>query len=160
MIKHLRIDNRLLHGQVAVIWKDYIDADEILIVNDETASDPLQKKVLQLSAKGTAVIVEGIQQAIELVRANPDRSYFVIARYPADALALIESGLEIAEVNVGNASPGSNQKYVTVSQGIAVSESDAEIYRKIASIRGGLYCQLTVDGEKKDFIDLLNKAGL
>ena len=41
MIKHIRIDNRLIHGQVAAAWKNNIGADAIIVCNDDVAKDPI-----------------------------------------------------------------------------------------------------------------------
>ena len=49
MIKHIRIDNRLIHGQVAATWKSNIGADAIIVCNDKVASDPIQKMVLPMN---------------------------------------------------------------------------------------------------------------
>ncbi|MDR2182276.1 MAG: PTS sugar transporter subunit IIB, partial [Treponema sp.] len=50
MITHLRIDNRLIHGQVAVAWLKYIGAKAIIVCNDKVASDKIQKMALPLAA--------------------------------------------------------------------------------------------------------------
>ncbi len=52
MITHLRIDNRLIHGQVAVMWRSNVSADAIIVCNDKVAADPIQKMALPLACKG------------------------------------------------------------------------------------------------------------
>lgn len=42
MIKLLRVDYRLVHGQVAISWSRHIGADCILVANDEVAKDEMQ----------------------------------------------------------------------------------------------------------------------
>ena len=51
MIKHLRIDNRLIHGQVAVTWMRRINADALAVVNDDVAKDRIQQMALPLAAR-------------------------------------------------------------------------------------------------------------
>ena len=51
MIKHLRIDNRLIHGQVAVTWMRRINADALVVVNDAVAKDRIQQMALPLAAR-------------------------------------------------------------------------------------------------------------
>ena len=49
MVKLVRVDHRLLHGQVVFIWTASIGVDCILIANDDVANDPIQKGILKLS---------------------------------------------------------------------------------------------------------------
>ena len=49
MIKLVRLDYRLLHGQVVFAWVGHVGAQRIIIVDDEAASDELKKTALSLS---------------------------------------------------------------------------------------------------------------
>ena len=162
MIKHLRIDNRLIHGQVAVTWMRRINADAIAVVNDAVAKDRIQQMALSLAARDAKVLVlshEGLQ---EHEKDHPEETLFVIAKFPTDALQILESGLEVGEVNVGNAAPIAGTKYIMVEKkSIAATKEDAEVYRKIAALRGGKLMTQTVSTyEPQDFLELLRKAGL
>jgi len=162
MIKHLRIDNRLIHGQVAVTWMRRINADAIAVVNDDVAKDRIQQMALPLAARDAKVLVLSHQGLQDYVREHPEVSLFVIAKFPTDALRILESGLEVGEVNVGNAAPIAGTKYVMVEKkSIAATKEDAEVYRKIAALRGGKLLTQTVSTyEPQDFLELLRKAGL
>lgn len=162
MIKHLRIDNRLIHGQVAVTWMRRINADAIAVVNDDVAKDRIQKMALPLAARDAKVLVLSHQELQDYVKAHPEESLFVIAKFPMDALRILESGLEVGEVNVGNAAPIAGTKYVMVEKkSIAATKEDAEVYRKIAELRGGKLMTQTVSTyQPQDFLELLRKAGL
>ncbi len=161
MIKHLRIDNRLIHGQVAVTWRSFVGADKIIVTNDYVANDPIQKMALPLAARGTTVLVLTVDDCITYAKEHPEETMFVIAKFPSDGLRLIESGVEIQEVNVGNAAPQQGTDYVMVTKSIAATKEDAEVYRKIAELRGGkLTSQMIPTEDVHDFLDLLTKAGL
>ena len=162
MIKHLRIDNRLIHGQVAVTWMRRINADALVVVNDAVAKDRIQQMALPLAARDAKVLVLSHQALQDYVKAHPEESLFVIAKFPTDALQILESGLDVAEVNVGNAAPIAGTKYVMVEKrSIAATKEDAVVYRKIAELRGGKLLTQTVSTyQPQDFLDLLQKAGL
>lgn len=49
MIKLVRLDYRLLHGQVVFAWTSYVGAQRIIVVDDEAATDELKKSALSLS---------------------------------------------------------------------------------------------------------------
>ena len=161
MIIHLRIDNRLIHGQVAVTWKNHIGADKIIVTNDKVAADPIQKMALPMAARGNTVYVFSIEETLNYAKEHQDETMFVICKFPSDALAILESGLEVQEVNVGNAAPIQGTTYKMVTKSIAVTEDDAKIYRKIAEMRGGvLNSRLTTLNETENFLELLTKNGL
>ena len=161
MITHLRIDNRLIHGQVAVTWMNSIGADKIIVCNDKVAADPIQKMALPMAARGTTVLVLSVADTIQYAKDNPSETMFVIAKFPQDALDILESGVEVEAVNVGNAAPIQGTTYKMVTKSIAVTEDDAKVYRRIAEIRGGvLTSRLTTMNETENFLELLSKSGL
>lgn len=161
MIKHIRIDNRLIHGQVSLNWMDSIGADVIIVCNDEVANDSLQKEVVLMAARKKKAYVLSIDETIGYAKEHDDEKLFVICRYPSDALALVRSGLMIDEINVGNAAAVEGSDYVLVTKSIAVTAEDAKCYRQIAALRdGNLYTQLTTINDREDFIALLEKNGL
>lgn len=160
MITHLRIDNRLIHGQVAVTWMNNIGANKIIVCNDKVAADPIQKIALPMAARGNTVLVYTIDETIRYAQEHPDETIFVICKFPSDALAVIKSGLEIQRVNVGNAAPIVGTTYKMVTKSIAVTDEDAKIYREIAELRGGkLTSQLTTQNGEENFLELLTKNG-
>ncbi|MDR0589158.1 MAG: PTS sugar transporter subunit IIB [Spirochaetaceae bacterium] len=160
MIKHLRIDNRLIHGQVAVGWQKYIDAKAIIICNDKVAADPIQKMALPLAARGSKVLVYTLAETLQYEKDHPDESIFVIAKFPQDALDILKSGVKVETINVGNAAPIAGTKYVMVTKSIAATAEDAVIYRQIAELNGGkLTSQIMTSMETMDFLAALKKAG-
>lgn len=161
MIKHIRIDNRLIHGQVAAAWKNNIGADAIIVCNDAVANDPIQKMVLPMAAQGSKVLVFTIDELVAYDQEHPEETKFVICKFASDCLALLEKGLEVEEVNIGNQAPVLNTNYVMVNGFVAATKEDAITYRKIAEYRGGkLHCQVVPTRPSEDFLALLEKAGL
>jgi PTS system mannose-specific IIB component len=161
MITHLRIDNRLIHGQVAVAWLKYIGAQAIIICNDKVAQDPIQKMALPLAARNTKVLVFSIAETLKYEKEHPDETLFIIAKFPQDALEIIKTGVAIKSVNVGNAAGIAGTKYVMVTKSIAATKEDAEVYKQIAELLGGkLTSQIMPHNENVDFLGALRKAKL
>lgn len=160
MIKHMRIDSRLIHGQVAAAWMNHIGAKEIIVCNDAVAQDRIQKMALPLAARGTPVKVFSIQETIDYANAHKDETLFVICKFPSDALALVESGLEIGEFNVGTAAPVQGTTYKMVTKTIAATKEDAQIYAKLADHFGKVTSRITPANEEVDVIAGLKKEGL
>ncbi len=161
MIVHLRIDNRLIHGQVAVTWMSHIGAKEIIVCNDKVAADPIQQMALPLAAPGKKVLVLSVADTIAYAKEHTADTLFVICKFPTDALEVLKSGVEVQTVNVGNAAPIAGTKCKMVTKSIAATEEDAAVYRQIAEINGGvLTSQLIPTLDKSDFLEMLKNAGL
>ena len=65
MIELLRVDHRLLHGQVAFSWTNALGIDCILIANDSVPGDDIRKTTLKLSKpNGVKLVIKTIDDAI------------------------------------------------------------------------------------------------
>lgn len=160
MIKHIRIDNRLIHGQVAATWKNNIGADVIIVCNDKVAMDPIQKMVLPMAAADSKVLIFSIDELVKYDQENPDEVKFVICKFAADCLALLDNGLKVEEIIVGNQAPVQGTEYVMINGYVAATKEDAETYRKIAEYNGNkLICQIVPTRPSEDVLEELTKAG-
>lgn len=66
MFKLLRLDERLIHGQVAFAWTNSLSADCILIANDAVAKDKLRSTSLKLAAPSEVkFVVKSVEDAIK-----------------------------------------------------------------------------------------------
>jgi len=116
----VRVDDRLIHGQVIAVWLRAVGADVIVIVDDETAQDEFLSEILELAAPpGVAVEVYGTADAVERVAelAESGTPAFVLVKSPVTALALVEAGAPIKVLNIGGmgAAPGRSTLYKNVS---------------------------------------------
>lgn len=101
-IKWIRIDDRLIHGQVATSWLRHVNAEQIICINDAAAKNPVQAQVLKMAAPDLIVHVFGVQQFVNIYKKNPiKKSTFMILGSTADALALKKGGVPIDYINYG-----------------------------------------------------------
>ena len=71
MIKSIRVDYRLLHGQVAVSWTASLGADCLLLVSDTVKNDPLRLNALKMAKpSGTKVVVKNTAEAVEALKSG------------------------------------------------------------------------------------------
>jgi mannose/fructose/N-acetylgalactosamine-specific phosphotransferase system component IIB len=156
-VRHLRIDNRLIHGQVTVAWAGNLGATRLVVSNDEVAADDMQRMILPQAARGVPTSVLGIQETLDYCASEPAQgeSIFVIAKLPADALALVQGGLQPDEVNVGNQAPRPGSSFTMVTRSIAVTAEDAETYRAIAAAGFPLQQRMMPTDKKADFLQVL-----
>jgi mannose/fructose/N-acetylgalactosamine-specific phosphotransferase system component IIB len=161
-VRHLRIDNRLIHGQVTVAWAGNLGANRLIVSNDEVAADEMQRMILPQAARGVATSVLGIQETLDYCASDAAQgeSIFVIAKLPSDALALVQGGLRPEEINVGNQAPRPGTKFTMVTRSIAVTAEDAETYRAIAAEGFSLQQRMMPTDKKADFLQVLVKKRL
>ena len=122
-----RIDNRLIHGQVGVTWTTALNANLLVVVDDLVANDPIQQQLMAVTAKssGAATRFFTIQKTIDVIHKASDRQkIFIICRTPDTVRKLVEGGVPIKKVNVGNMhfSPDKRQ----ISAKVFVDDKDME----------------------------------
>src|SRR5690554_6550563 len=105
MIQLFRIDDRLVHGQVATKWVSRIDANKIYIVDDGVAADIMLSNICRtLAPRGTSVDVITVEQGITLlpkVQAHPQYRALIIVKVPETILQLKEGGVKIERLILG-----------------------------------------------------------
>jgi PTS system mannose-specific IIB component len=96
----VRIDERLLHGQVLLTWAAALRPDRIVLASDGIAADPTRRRVYeQLGEEDYAIEVAPLA-AIAAALAGRERLLVVVGS-PAEALRLVELGAAVERVNVG-----------------------------------------------------------
>ena len=126
-----RIDSRLIHGQVATQWCSSISANLILVANDAVASDSFRQGLMDMAAPGYAQTrYWTVQKTIETIhKASDSQKIFIVCDNPTDVLKLVEGGVPIKKVNVGNMHMAEGKRQV--SQIVAIGDEDAAAFRKL-----------------------------
>jgi len=155
--EHVRIDNRLVHGQVTVAWTRRLGVRRLLVCNDDVAADDLQRMLLPQAARGLPTDVLSVADTLA-APAGPD--VMIIAQHPEDAFRLVEGGLRPEVVNVGNVAPRPGAAFTMVTRSIAVTADEADAYRKLAAAGIPLVTQLMPQDKPTEFVPLLDRKGL
>jgi len=126
-----RIDNRLLHGQVATQWTKAIGANLILVANDEVAGNKMRQGLMDMAApNGVDTRYWTIQKTIDTIHKAADRQkIFIIIESPEDALRLVEGGVPIKKVNVGNMHMSEGKRQVAGV--VAVDNNDINAFKAL-----------------------------
>jgi len=144
----LRIDDRLLHGQVARNWMKEVGADVIVVANDLVSEDEKQQHLMDLvTPMGSKSYFFGLSEASTKIKGLEEEDALVLVETPADALKLIEDGIEIDSVNVGNIHQTSGKE--KVNESIFVDQNDIDTFKKIEA-----------SGKKLDFRTLPNDQAI
>jgi len=113
MIQLTRIDYRLIHGQVAFAWTTFLNADCILIANDDVVVNEMRKSALKLAKPtGVKLVFKSIEDSIAAINAGKTDSYklFIVVEKVEDALRLAKGCKAIDHINVGLINKTENAK--------------------------------------------------
>lgn len=128
----LRIDSRLIHGQVATSWAKAVKCEAIFAVNDDVANDPLRRDLLlQVAPPHLKAYVIPVEKAIKVYH-NPKyagKNILWLVTNPSDIVRLIDGGVRIDKVNVGGMTYREGNKLL--SQAVAVDPTDVEAFKQL-----------------------------
>ena len=131
-ISFVRIDDRLIHGQVATVWSKESGCSRIMACSDEVAADTLRKQLLlQVAPPGIKAYVVPIEKAIEAYK-NPKYDSFktlFLFTNPTDVLRMVEGGVDIKSINVGGMCYKSGKTQITGA--VSVDENDIEAFKQL-----------------------------
>lgn len=151
-----RIDDRLIHGQVATVWAKEADAKRIIICSDEVAKDEIRKTLLlQVGPPGVKVSVVDLAKAVRVYN-NPkyeQDTVFLLFTNPKDVLTLIENGIPIKSVNIGGMAFKHGKTQIT--KAVSVDEEDREAFLKMHEMGVELEIRCVATDSKVDIISKL-----
>jgi len=130
MVKLTRIDDRLIHGQVAFTWVPALGIDCLIVANDRVAKDEFLKTTLNLAKPaGIKFFIRTIYDAITLINDPKSQPFniLLIVESVKDAHALVSGIPEIRSVNFGGIRSKAGSRLV--SKAIALTEEDITLSR-------------------------------
>lgn len=148
----VRIDDRVIHGQITTRWAKARKAHGILAVGDDIANDELRKRVLKAAAGNMRLGVYSVNQAPEKIAQAKasDRKYFVIVTSPQTIAQLLEAGVDLGpELNVGPMNTREGAK--VLGRTVAIDEKDYESFEKIEEFGMNISFQVIPDDEKRSW---------
>ncbi|AOF48668.1 PTS system mannose/fructose/N-acetylgalactosamine-transporter subunit IIB [Tetragenococcus halophilus] len=105
MITQVRVDDRLIHGQVAMVWTKELNAPLLVVANDEAAKNEVTQMTLKMAVpNGIKLLIRSVDEAIDVFNdpRGKDRRIFVIVNSVSDATKIAQNVESIESVNVAN----------------------------------------------------------
>ncbi len=146
-INLVRIDTRLLHGQVATAWTPDSKADRIIVVSDAVAKDDLRKQF-------------PIAKMIEIAK-DPrfgNTHAFLLFENPQDVLAAVEGGVPIESINVGSMAHSTGK--TMVNKVLSMDKKDVETFEKLRDLGVKFDVRKVPNDSRADLFDLIKKANV
>jgi PTS system mannose-specific IIB component len=150
----VRIDDRLIHGQVVSVWIKHKKFNRIVIVDDGVAADSFMLDVLMLAAPpGLEIIAYSLKDCVAILNGLKDPQYtMILMKTPETAKLLYEAGVIYDALNIGGIGSGPGRKNVFKNTALSPSEYGVlmDLHQKDVKITF-----MSVPGEKsKNFSDI------
>ena len=123
----VRVDCRLVHGQVVETWLPHIGANCLVVANDELAANPFLRSVMELaipsSVKSVFCAVGDVAKSIAEINRDGKKAILLCSSF-ADALRIHQAGVRFSSLNIGNLHYSSGK--VEISPSVFFSKEDFE----------------------------------
>lgn len=158
-IRLLRIDDRLIHGQVATTWAKVTGISRIIVVSDEVAANPLQKALLKQAAPPEIKAnVISVAKLIEIASHSllKDVKVMLLFTNPTDVMNCYRQGINFDSVNIGGMKFTEGKEMVT--HFVSVNQQDIDSFVYLDSIGIELEIRKVPGDRKQLMMDVLKKG--
>lgn len=154
-IQLVRIDERMIHGQVVAQWIRCIHCEKILLVDDKVFADDFLKKVVKMACPSDIELeVATIDMAVEYLKDEKadSKALMVLVRHPDTIEAMVDKGVPVPKLNLGGMGmkPGRKRLY----HNIALSQAEIETFKRLAEKGVETTIQMT---PSERVVDLMKK---
>jgi mannose/fructose/sorbose-specific phosphotransferase system IIB component len=127
-IQLIRIDDRLIHGQVVVGWVKALNIQRLVVVNDEIAKNTMRRTLMEMAVpSGLKVAFQTVEEAAKACAGGGAESSLLLFVGPADVLDFAQKGGPVTTVNVGGMHFGEGKRQV--SKTVCVDEADVAAFQ-------------------------------
>ncbi|MFZ7229920.1 PTS mannose transporter subunit IIAB [Avibacterium avium] len=156
-----RIDDRLIHGQVATRWTKESKVSRIVVVNDDVAKDSVRSTMLKsVAPPGVTAHVVGVEKMIRVYN-NPEYAgerMMLLFTNPTDVLKLLEAGVDMKSINIGGMAYKDGKKMITSA--VSVDDKDIDAFKAIDAMGVELDVRKVSNDSRQYMMDLLKKNNL
>ncbi|MEE6725991.1 PTS sugar transporter subunit IIB [Pediococcus acidilactici] len=157
-ITAVRIDGRLIHGQVANLWTTKLGVTRIMVIDDQVAASDIEKAGLKL-ARPAGVDLSVLPEKVVADHINrggyDSQKVFIVVKRPQILLDLVNDGVKLEAINVGNMSQTDETTQLTNS--INVVQEDVDAFNALHEKGIKLTQQMVPGDQANDFMEILKK---
>lgn len=164
MVIQIRIDDRLIHGQVALLWTKALNTKGVIVANDNAATNEAVKATLKMACPKTQkLLVKTVTDAERIINdpRGKDMRIFALTNCVADALALVKNcpgeigGVNFA--NVGRFDGSDNASKTNVVNSVALNPDELQAARDLVATGVNAFHQIAPDDPQVSIADALAK---
>lgn len=166
MIKMLRIDDRLLHGQVVFMWTKHLGVKGIVVANDHILDDPIQLVAVKLAVPDDMkLLIKKVDDAVKILndQRSQGMSLLVVVKDPVDA-ARVMKGLcdpsQVALLNIGNSGRIEKEEKKMLTKEVYVDQHDIEAMKDLLIYQVPFEIQMVPTNNKTSVKEVLKNFKL
>lgn len=116
MISLVRVDNRLIHGQVVEAWFPYLEVSRVVVADDESAQSPLVRAAMGLAVPASIEVSVEAPREVDYVKLRDDSTKtLLLFRDVTGVVDAVGLGLNASHVNLGNVHYATGRRQVSPS---------------------------------------------
>ncbi len=158
-VELIRIDDRLIHGQVIVGWVPNTKADEIICINDTVASNEMQKCLMKMAVppnlQAMIYSVDGFNLTQDSAEITEHRVIIIVTN-PADLVRIFNKGFKFDRVNLGGMRHSVNKK--EYSKSVFLNEKDIADFNELKKLGVKVFYQMVPADKPLDLFECLLKG--
>ncbi|MFR0555171.1 PTS system mannose/fructose/N-acetylgalactosamine-transporter subunit IIB [Loigolactobacillus coryniformis subsp. coryniformis] len=160
MIIQLRVDDRLIHGQVALVWTKELNTPGIIVANDGAANNEMQQMTLHMATPtGKKLLIRSVDDAIKVFN-NPKGKamrMFALTNSVQDALKIAQQVPAIEGINIANVGRFDESKddKVKLNNTIMLNQAELAALKELAQLNIPLFSQVVPSNTQVTIKNLL-----
>lgn len=156
-IKLARVDSKLSHGKMALLWSEYLNLDHVIVVNDEVSNDSFLKHLMDLTIPyGISMHYTSTDDFNEFFKKTDASNIFIIVKNIDDLNKLIQNGAPIEDINLGLLEQTGMKKELNMQ--IAIGKKDIKILKEWIDAGRNVNIQYLPNSIKRDLKDFVKSA--
>lgn len=155
-VKLVRVDHRLIHGQVGFTWTKFLQAICILIASDALMKDSLKMTAMKMATpSGVKLVMKSIDDSVKALNSGVTDKYslLILCESVEDVARLASQVPSIKAINLGGMKDGADRKQV--SKSVHLSPSDIELIQQLSEKGVELTVQMVPDEQAVAIAKLL-----
>jgi len=155
-IVEVRIDDRLIHGQVCGFWIPHYNVEKIVIPDDKICNDDVRKTALKFGCPGKVKLsILSSEVAADKLKRNLDKGsrVMILAAGPAPLRKMVDLGYTISKVTVGNMSNRPDTEHIKGT--VYVSKQDKEDFKVLSENNVKLVAQMVPNEDPVELNQLI-----
>jgi mannose/fructose/N-acetylgalactosamine-specific phosphotransferase system component IIB len=158
MLQFTRIDDRLIHGQVAVYWVNAVAADTIIVANDQHANNSMLRMSLSLGKPpGINMLVLTLEKAIAALQAgeNQKKKIFLIVGSAKDCYTIAQQVEDVKEIGIGGMRHSPDR--ISLSSQVHLNDEDIDYLQKLNELGRHVFIQEVPSTPKTEYQDVVSQ---
>ncbi|MDR1418093.1 MAG: PTS sugar transporter subunit IIB [Endomicrobium sp.] len=159
-ISLVRVDDRLVHGQVVQGWLKTISVNVLLVVSDIVVQDKMQQALMEMAVPNDIKLeIKNLKDAVNILRATDSKSnVMVLMASPKEAFDILESGIKFNSLNIGGMHFSNGKKQIL--NNVCADNTDIEFLYKIYQKGIELESRVLPRDDRVNVIPLIEKEYL